>query len=59
MVVPPPPGLIVPILLIALAASITVIGDASTRYRAPLEPLIVILACAAPLAARGPRLPTR
>ncbi len=48
-------GLVVPVLLIALAASITVIGDASTRYRAPLEPLIVILACAAPLAARRNR----
>ena len=43
----------VPILLTALAASITVIPDASTRYRAPLEPLIVILACAAPIAALG------
>jgi len=46
-------AVVIPILLIALAASITVIPDASTRYRAPLEPLIVILACAAPIAALG------
>ena len=39
-----------PILLIALVASITVIPDASTRYRAPLEPVIAMLACAAVLA---------
>ncbi len=43
-------AVVLPILLVALAASITVIPDASTRYRAPLEPLIVILACAAPIA---------
>jgi 4-amino-4-deoxy-L-arabinose transferase-like glycosyltransferase len=43
-------ALVVPLLLIALAASITVIPDASTRYRAPLEPVIVMLACAAVLA---------
>jgi 4-amino-4-deoxy-L-arabinose transferase-like glycosyltransferase len=46
-------AVVIPVLLIALAASITVIPDASTRYRAPLEPLIVILACAAPIAALG------
>ncbi len=50
-------SLVVPLLLIALFASITVIGDASTRYRVPLEPLIVIMACAAPLASRGPSRP--
>ena len=43
-------ALVVPLLLIALAASITVIPDASTRYRAPLEPVIVMLACAGVLA---------
>jgi 4-amino-4-deoxy-L-arabinose transferase-like glycosyltransferase len=45
--------LVVPLLLIALAASITVIPDAATRYRAPLEPAIVMLACAAVLAPAG------
>jgi 4-amino-4-deoxy-L-arabinose transferase-like glycosyltransferase len=48
-------AVVIPILLVALAASITVIPDASTRYRAPLEPIIVILACAAPIAALGRR----
>lgn len=44
--------LLLPVLALALAASIVFTIDAGTRYRAPLEPLIVVLACstfAAPL----------
>jgi 4-amino-4-deoxy-L-arabinose transferase-like glycosyltransferase len=46
-------AVVIPVLVIALAASITVIPDAATRYRAPLEPLIVVLACGAVLARPG------
>ena len=38
---------VVTALALALAASVVFTSDAGTRYRAPLEPLIVILACAA------------
>ena len=39
------PQLLVPILALALSASVVFASDAVTRYRAPLEPLIVVLAC--------------
>jgi 4-amino-4-deoxy-L-arabinose transferase-like glycosyltransferase len=42
------------ILAIALGASITFTVEAGTRYRAPLEPLIAVLACAGAL---GPGAP--
>jgi 4-amino-4-deoxy-L-arabinose transferase-like glycosyltransferase len=42
------------VLAIALGASITFTVEAGTRYRAPLEPLIAILACAGALGARAP-----
>ena len=48
-------ALVVPLLAIAVAASITVIPDAATRYRAPLEPVIAMLACAAVLGRPGPQ----
>jgi 4-amino-4-deoxy-L-arabinose transferase-like glycosyltransferase len=51
-------AVVVPILLVALAASITVTPDASTRYRAPLEPVIAMLACAAVIARPGPQRDT-
>jgi 4-amino-4-deoxy-L-arabinose transferase-like glycosyltransferase len=38
--------LVIPVLLAALAASVVFTTAAGTRYRAPLEPLIVVLACA-------------
>lgn len=37
-------GLVLPILVTALAASVVFTADATTRYRAPFEPLIVIFA---------------
>lgn len=37
--------LLVPILAVALAASLVFTIQAGTRYRAPLEPLVVVLAC--------------
>ena len=40
-------ALVWPVLAIALAASVVYTADGGTRYRAPLEPLIVVLACAA------------
>lgn len=53
-------ALVVPILVTALAASVVFTVQGATRYRAPLEPLIVVLAAAAipALSARrgvGPR----
>lgn len=48
------------VLAIALGASIVYTTDAGTRFRAPLEPLIVVLACAGALGtARLPRRPAR
>jgi MYXO-CTERM domain-containing protein len=48
------PALVVPLLLAALGASVVYTSDAETRYRAPLQPLVVVLAASvlAPLAAR-------
>ena len=37
--------LVLPVLAIALAASVVYTLNSGTRYRAPLEPLIVVLAC--------------
>jgi hypothetical protein len=37
-------ALVLPLMAIALSASVVFIADAATRYRAPFEPLIVILA---------------
>ncbi len=48
--------LVLPVLAMALAASVVFTVVAATRYRVPLEPLIVILACAAlPPLAPDPR----
>lgn len=47
--------LVLPVLALALAASVVFIGDAGTRYRAPLEPLIVVLACSTPAIERMSR----
>lgn len=44
---------LIPILALALSASVILATDAVTRYRAPLEPLIVVLACAGALARRS------
>jgi hypothetical protein len=43
--------IVLPILAMALAASIVFTSDSGTRYRAPLEPLLVVLAvsCVAPV----------
>jgi hypothetical protein len=41
------------VLALALAASVVFTIDAGTRYRAPLEPLIAVLACSAVLVPRG------
>jgi hypothetical protein len=46
------------VLALALGASITFTVDGGTRYRAPLEPLIAVLACAGALGARAPVQPT-
>jgi hypothetical protein len=43
------------VLAIALGASITFTVEAGTRYRAPLEPLIAVLACAGVLGVRAPQ----
>jgi 4-amino-4-deoxy-L-arabinose transferase-like glycosyltransferase len=40
-------ALVLPLLAIALGASIVFTADSGTRYRAPLEPVIAMLACAA------------
>jgi 4-amino-4-deoxy-L-arabinose transferase-like glycosyltransferase len=47
-------GLVLGALAIALGASITFTVEAGTRYRAPLEPLIVVFACAGALGATAP-----
>lgn len=47
--------LIVPIVGIAFAASVVYTLDATTRYRAPLEPLIVVLASSSAIALRDRR----
>ena len=39
-------ALVAPLLAVALAMSVVYTVDAGTRYRAPLEPVIVVLACA-------------
>jgi hypothetical protein len=39
------PRLLWPLVALAVAASVVVTTEAHTRYRAPLEPLIVVLAC--------------
>jgi 4-amino-4-deoxy-L-arabinose transferase-like glycosyltransferase len=44
-------GLVLGVLALALGASIAFTPDAGTRYRAPLEPLIAVLACAGALGA--------
>jgi 4-amino-4-deoxy-L-arabinose transferase-like glycosyltransferase len=45
----PRPALVFGMLALTLGASIVFTIDAGTRYRAPLEPLIAVLACAAVL----------
>jgi 4-amino-4-deoxy-L-arabinose transferase-like glycosyltransferase len=47
-------ALVFGILALALGASIVFTADSGTRYRAPLEPVIVVLACAGVLGARAP-----
>jgi 4-amino-4-deoxy-L-arabinose transferase-like glycosyltransferase len=44
--------LVVPLLATALALSVVYTSDGGTRYRAPLEPVLAILACSAAFAAR-------
>jgi hypothetical protein len=44
--------LVIPVLAIALAASVVNTPNSTTRYRAVLEPLIVVLASAAVFARR-------
>ncbi|MDQ3936884.1 MAG: glycosyltransferase family 39 protein [Actinomycetota bacterium] len=44
--------LILPLLATALALSVVYTSDGGTRYRAPLEPVLAILACTAAFAAR-------
>jgi peptidoglycan/LPS O-acetylase OafA/YrhL len=46
--------LVLGVIALALAASIVFTADSGTRYRATLEPLIAVLACAGALGARGP-----
>jgi 4-amino-4-deoxy-L-arabinose transferase-like glycosyltransferase len=41
------PWLVIPVLAMVAAASLTFTADAGTRYRATLEPLIAVLACGA------------
>ena len=52
-------SLVLGVLAIALGASIVFTVDAGTRYRATLEPLIAILACAGVLGAGAPRRDAR
>jgi 4-amino-4-deoxy-L-arabinose transferase-like glycosyltransferase len=49
--------LVLGVLGLALGASIVFTVDAGTRYRAPLEPLVVVLAAAGALGARQPVRP--
>jgi hypothetical protein len=46
-------ALVLPLVAIALTASAVHFAEGRTRYRAPLEPLICVIACSAPLAARS------
>jgi 4-amino-4-deoxy-L-arabinose transferase-like glycosyltransferase len=46
--------LVLGVLALALGASVVFTADSGTRYRAPLEPLIAVLACAGALGARAP-----
>ena len=48
-------ALVLPLLAVALAASVGYTADAGTRYRVPLEPVIAILACATIAAHRAAR----
>jgi 4-amino-4-deoxy-L-arabinose transferase-like glycosyltransferase len=50
-------ALVLGVLGIALGASIVFTSDSGTRYRATLEPLIVVLACAGALGASAPSAP--
>jgi 4-amino-4-deoxy-L-arabinose transferase-like glycosyltransferase len=52
-------ALVFGVLAIALGASIVFTSDSGTRYRAPLEPLIAVLACAGALGTRALRVPSR
>ncbi len=45
--------LVWPVLAVALAASIVYTSDSGTRYHAPLEPLVVVLACGAVFGGAG------
>jgi hypothetical protein len=47
--------LVLAVAALALAASVVYTGDGTTRYRAPLEPLIVVLAASAAAPWAGPR----
>lgn len=47
--------LVLGVLAVALATSVVYTVDSGTRYRAPLEPLIVTLACAGALGTRTPK----
>jgi 4-amino-4-deoxy-L-arabinose transferase-like glycosyltransferase len=47
-------ALVLGVLAVALAASVVFTADSGTRYRATLEPLIAVLACAGALGARAP-----
>lgn len=49
-------ALVLGILAVALGASIVFTAEAGTRYRAPLEPLIAVIAAAGALGAAAPRL---
>jgi hypothetical protein len=51
-------GLTLAVLAIALGASITFTVEAGTRYRAPLDPLIAVFACAGVLGGRAPETTT-
>lgn len=47
-------ALVLAVLAVAVGASIVFTGDSGTRYRATLEPLIAVLACAGLLGAQAP-----
>jgi peptidoglycan/LPS O-acetylase OafA/YrhL len=47
-------ALVLGMVAIALGAAVVFTGDSGTRYRATLEPLIAILACAGILGAAAP-----
>lgn len=49
-------SLLFALLALALGASIVFTVDSGTRYRAPLEPMIVVLACAGALGTAGGRV---